>query len=136
MLRNTPMVQAELTEKLSYEQRIDSAVALVESGQSPMAGIMMLKEVVEEDPANLRAQKQLGVFSIQSGQYDKAKKRFKSIEESQPNDVDALYYLGHIYANEGENDTALIYFKRCRELSTDQAFTDELNEYINELNNI
>lgn len=56
------------------------AVALVQ-GEDPMRGIMMLREVLQEDPDNVEAHWHLGLFSIQSGQYDKALERFKKVRE-------------------------------------------------------
>src|SRR6187399_890208 len=51
--------------------RIMEAVALVQ-GQDPMRGIMMLREIVEQDPNNAEAHWQLGLFAVQSGQMEKA----------------------------------------------------------------
>ena len=41
-----------------------------------MAGILALKALAEAEPPNVDAVIELGRFSIQSGQFDKARERF------------------------------------------------------------
>ena len=134
--RKTVLLPEEAEKVVQLDQKIDSAVALVESGGQPMKGIMMLREVLEEDSTNIKALTRLGQFSIQSGQYDKAEERFRTIEKLEPNNMDALYYMGHLSARKGEKETALSYFNKCLELTDDEEFSKELKQYINDLKNI
>ena len=48
-----------------------------------MQGIMMLREVLEEDPKNELALFNMGMLSIQSGQYDKAVERLVELGKNQ-----------------------------------------------------
>ena len=93
------------------------AVALV-NGQDPMRGIMMLREILEEDPDNVEAHWHLGLFSVQSGQYDKALERFKKVIELDPkNFPDAWFYLGRTYATLDSNDQAIASLKKYKTLT-------------------
>src|SRR5688572_19914026 len=66
--------------------RTVEAVALV-NGQDPMRGIVALREILQDDPDNIEAHWHLGLFSVQSGQYDKALERFKKVIELAGDDV-------------------------------------------------
>lgn len=134
--RKTALLPEEAEKIMALDQKIDSAVALVESGGQPMKGILMLREVVEEDSTNIKALTRLGQFSIQSGQYDKAEARFATIKRLEPNNMDALYYLGHLNARKGAKEEALAYFEKCLSLTDDEEFAEELKQYINDLKNI
>ena len=62
-------------EEASELDPVASAVEKVQ-GANPMEGILELKALAESDPPNVDAVIELGRFSIQSGQLDKAKERF------------------------------------------------------------
>ncbi len=72
----------------SVDQKIERAINMVTSSPSPMPGIMLLREVLEEDPENIKALSALGLFSIQSNQLVKAIARFEQIV-----DIDSQNYL-------------------------------------------
>jgi lipopolysaccharide biosynthesis regulator YciM len=88
--------------------KVDKAVTLVQNGENPMQGIQILLEVVREDSLNQKALYHLGVFSIQSTQYDKAIQRFNTLCR-QPNlkYEDAWYLLSVAYANTNQAEKAL-----------------------------
>jgi hypothetical protein len=62
----------------SLEAKTGLGSALV-TGSNPMKGITMLLDVVKEDPKNSRANFNLGLFSMQSRQFDKAVDRIKTV---------------------------------------------------------
>src|SRR5690606_34602024 len=74
--------------------------ALVTGTNNPMQGIALLREVVEEDPKNVEANKALGLFSLQSQQFDKAIDRFKTVVEQKP-DAESYFYLATGYEKIG-----------------------------------
>ena len=93
------------TEKLvsAFPDSLDfqtSLGAMMVQGKDPsklMLGIQKLKEVLSKDPTNYNANLNLGLFSIQSGQIDKAEIRFKDALKSKPKDARILFYLGGLY---------------------------------------
>lgn len=111
------------------DAKIDSAVSLVE-GDNPMAGIMMLREVLQEDPKNVEALMRMGMFSMQSGQFDKAIGRFESVLEQDANVEAALFYAAQSQVELGEREEAKKYFERFLEVSADEKLKDEVRELI------
>ena len=88
---------------IALDKKVAEAVALVQ-GDAPMQGIVMLKEVLEEDPENVSALMYLGAFSVQTGQYDKAVERLEKAVAIEPSATDAWFYLGVSYRELGQNE--------------------------------
>lgn len=82
---------------------------LVRKQENPMAGIALLREVVDADPKNIRALLQLADFSIMSNQPDKALARFDQVLEADPTYVDAYFFKAETYARMGNKAEALRY---------------------------
>ncbi len=68
------------------------AMTLVTS-ENPMMGIATLREILTEDPNNRLAILNLGLLSIQSGQFDRAKERFEKLISLDQSDQEARLYL-------------------------------------------
>ena len=123
----------EVVKVNSLESKIDSAISLVQGGRAPMQGIFMLREVLEEDPDNTKAILYLGIFAIQSGQYDKAIDRLEKVLSIDSKLIEAYYYLGHAFANKGEKDKAIRNFEKYKSLVDDQSAIEEVEKFIEEL---
>jgi tetratricopeptide (TPR) repeat protein len=74
--------------------KLQQAINLVE-GADPMAGIMQLRELVQKDSTNVDAQYYLGLFSVKSGQFDKAIERFKKVLILRPDDIKYQVEVGY-----------------------------------------
>ncbi len=118
----------------SVDAKIDSAIALVQGGKAPMQGIFMLREVLEAEPENTKAILYMGIFAVQSGQYDKAVDRLEKVLSIDSQLVEAYYYLGHAYANMGEKDKAIRNFEKYKSLVNDSSAIEEVEKFIEELN--
>jgi tetratricopeptide (TPR) repeat protein len=105
-------------------------------GGSPMQGIMLLLDVVKQDPNNHSANLSLGMFAMKSGQFDKAVKRFKTIiaQQKQP-DVEPYFYLAESYKQLGMKKEAIEAYQKCKELQPDAVFVQRIDQYIKELKN-
>lgn len=104
-------------------------------GEPPMRGITLLLEVVKEDSTNLSALTNLGYFSIQSGQYEKAKQRFEQILRIQPNFAEAHLYLTDINLAMGDTIKAVEHIKKYKSVIENPATKQQLDEYIKKLLN-
>jgi tetratricopeptide (TPR) repeat protein len=106
-------------------------------GGSPMQGIMMLLDVVKQDPNNANANLNLGLFAITSRQYDKAVNRFKTvIEHSAKPGVEPYFYLAESYKQLGKKAEAIAAYQKCKQLLPDDAaFNQQVDQYIKELKN-
>jgi len=143
-LRDTAMV-AELNQLAirSYEEAIaldannldaktGLGAAMVTGSGNPMAGIALLREVVQKDPKNIQANKTLGLFSLQSRQFDKAVERFSTVVELQP-DAESYFYLATGYENIGLKNEAIAAFQKSKELASDPTLSQFIDRRVAEL---
>ncbi len=130
-------VKEEVTESketLSVDEKIETAVEIITSGKgAPMRGISLLKEVLEEDPKNTKALYYLGVFSIQSGQFDKGIGRFEAILELEPNNQDARLLLSRCLIGNNQPEEAKKELNKIMQSEAPVELKDNANELIEEI---
>jgi len=85
----------------SSEAQTGLGVAYVSGTSNPMEGIQLLLAVVTKDPENIKANMNLGLFSMKSGQFEKAIGRFKTVVAKKP-DAEAWFYLASSYESLGK----------------------------------
>ena len=83
------------------------------NGSNPMQGIQMLREIVASDSMNLDAQFYLGLFSVKSGQLDKAADRFRKVIAIDSTYAQAYTELGAVLLQSDSVDAALAQFSHC-----------------------
>ena len=113
--------------------RVQEAVALV-NGTQPMQGIMMLRQILEEDPENESAIYNLGTLAIQSGQFDRARDYFERLVRKNPKNLKAQFYLGLSYFQLGEKEEARKQFELVKSMENDPAVLSTVEGYLQELN--
>jgi tetratricopeptide (TPR) repeat protein len=118
----------------SLEAKTGLGIAYVDGAASPMQGIALLLEVVKQDPKNIAANLNLGLFSMKSGQFDKAVGRFKTVIEQKP-DVEPYFYLAESYKQLGLKAEAIAAYQKCKALMADPVAGKRIDEYIQELKN-
>lgn len=91
--------------------KLQQAVELV-NGENPMAGITLLREMVAEDSTNVDAHYYLGLFSVKSGQLDKAIDRFERVLALRPDDIKYQVEVGYQFMVMDTVDLALQCFER------------------------
>jgi tetratricopeptide (TPR) repeat protein len=101
-------------------------VAYVEGSAEPMKGIALLREAVAKDSTNLDAQISLGFFSMKSGQFDKAIKRFQIVMRLRPDLPEAGLYLAEAYQMDSKPDEALSVLDQILKASKDSALIAEI----------
>ena len=106
--------------------------AYVTGTNNPMAGITLLREVVEANPDHIEANRSLGLFSMQSRQFDRAIDRFKKVISLEP-DAESYFYLATSYENIGLNQEAIAAFEKSRDLAADPTLTQFIDRKIEEL---
>lgn len=85
----------QLLEKYPDNSSLKNRLAMtLVATENPMQGIQMLLGVLEENPGDAETLKNLGILSIQSGQFDKAEARFRELLQSDSTDLEAIFYLG------------------------------------------
>ncbi|MDB4924499.1 tetratricopeptide repeat protein [Mucilaginibacter sp.] len=118
----------------SLEGKTGLGVAYVNGGATPMQGIALLLDVVKQDPNNESANLNLGLFSMKSGQYEKAVQRFKTIIAHKPQ-FEPYFYLAESYKQLGQKAEAIAAYQKCKEMMPDPVFGQRIDQYIKELKN-
>lgn len=103
------------------------------STQTPMEGILLLREVVAESPDFEPALFNLGLLSMRSNQFSKAVERFKHITKNNPNNSKAAFYLGVSLARLGRNEEAKEVLLKVKDMDKDAAIQAETAAILNEL---
>ena len=118
----------------SLDAQTGLGVAYVSGTQEPMKGITLLLGVVKEDPKNIKANMNLGMFSMKSGQFQKAVDRFKTVIAVNAT-PEAWFYLGTSYENLGMKSEAVLAYQKSKELAADPSLSDFVDRKIKELSN-
>jgi tetratricopeptide (TPR) repeat protein len=100
-------------------------IAYVEGSEQPMQGITLLREVVAADSTNVDAQLSLGFFSMKSGQYDKAVKRFRTVVALRPDLPEIRLYLSDALQMEGKKEEALSELSKLKKSTNDSVLLRE-----------
>jgi tetratricopeptide (TPR) repeat protein len=117
----------------AVDDSISYAVSLITGGQEPMKGILMLRELADKNPELEEAQFYLGVFSMQSSQFEKAIDRFKKVININPNNDAAYYFLGQSLEQLGDIENAKINYNLFLSRSSDDARKDEIKKHLENL---
>ncbi len=118
----------------NLDGRTGLGVAYVTGTPNPMQGIQLLLNVVKEAPKNLKANMNLGLFSMKSNQFQKAIDRFKtviSIKES----PEAYFYMATSYENLGQKKEAIEAYQKSKQLAADPGLSGFVDQKIKTLSN-
>tara|TARA_B100001741_G_scaffold207974_1_gene171920 strand:+ start:273 stop:740 length:468 start_codon:yes stop_codon:yes gene_type:complete len=89
-IKKGPSLTEQIQEALSNIQNADNP-------QSQMKGILQMRSLSEKHPENADLQWNMGLFSIQSGQYKKAATRFEKVITIDAQRLDAYMQLAMSY---------------------------------------
>ena len=130
-VRLRPLIESLLEadpEDLSLKNKL--AMTLVTT-ENPMSGIMVLREIVAADSENREALINLGLLSIQSGQFARAVERFEDLVALDSSDFEAKLYLGVSYQETGRVAEAKQMFTEVSNAdSADPAVRQASKEYL------
>ena len=86
--------------ELSITEQIQAALSNIQDADNPqsqMKGILQMRSLSEKHPENADLQWNMGLFSIQSGQYEKAVARFEKVINIDAQRLDAYMQLAISY---------------------------------------
>lgn len=86
----------------------------------PMKGILMLRELNQQEPDNVLVLNSLARLAIKTGQFDRAKERLERVVTLESNNVNAVCMLSQVYTELKETDKATEFTKRCETISNQQ----------------
>ena len=109
------------------------ALTFFGTGEPPMQGVSLLREVLDEDPKFKPALFNMGMLSVQSGQYTKAIDWLNQLLEVDPDDVQGILLLGVAYSESGEKERAREQFEKVKKLDSDPAVQQQADAYLKDL---
>ena len=89
-----------IKKELSVTEQIQEALSNIQDADNPqsqMKGILQMRSLSEKYPKNADLQWNMGLFSIQSGQYEKAVARFEKVINIDAKRLDAYMQLAMSY---------------------------------------
>jgi len=89
-----------IKKELSITEQIQAALSNIQDADNPqsqMKGILQMRSLSEKYPENADLQWNMGLFSIQSGQYEKAVARFEKVINIDAQRFDAYMQLAMSY---------------------------------------
>lgn len=114
------------------DAQVDRNVLLTQT-RAPMQGVLALRTLAEKHPDNFRAQYQLGLFSLQTRQLDKAVARFEQALRINPASAESAMGLGNAHAGLGQTAQAKSAYTRAFTLTTDAALKARINQALTSL---
>lgn len=118
----------------STDPSVAAIIAELGSGAPPMQTILKLRDLAEKEPQNVEAQYHLGLFSWQTGQYDKAMERFRNTVALAPEAYpDAYAYLGQAYATLDSTEKAIAAITKYKTLVKDSALMKEADVFLSDI---
>jgi tetratricopeptide (TPR) repeat protein len=96
---------------------------------NPMQGIMLLREVIKQDPTNELALFNLGLLAMRSNQHEKAVERFRQILVNNPSSRKAQFYLGISLAEAGQKEEAKQVLAQVKKQEKDPQILAAVREY-------
>lgn len=88
--------------------------------ENPMKGILMLRELQQNNPTDVSVLLTLARLSIQTNQLDKARQRLDQARQLEPNNPEPYCLLSRIHERLGQLDLAAINATRCESLRTNE----------------
>lgn len=100
------------------------------SSSAPMQGIMMLRDIIAQDPSNEQALMSMGRMSIQTGQFENGVDRFESLVSYYPENVEGNFFLGVCYYETGQLVKAQAQFEKVKKLGAAEQIITAADEYL------
>jgi tetratricopeptide (TPR) repeat protein len=101
--------------------------------QETMQGIQRILEVARRDSTNMYAQFMLAIGGVESGQFDKAVERLRTVVRNQPENVEAILLLAQVYQQTGNKADAIAAFEAARKLADNPEMVKEIDRLIKSL---
>lgn len=93
--------KAQKNVQRSITEQVQEAISDIQNGESPeaqMKGVLKMRDLAEKYPNNADLQWNMGLFSMQSGQYEKAVSRFEKVLELDAKRLNAYMQLAASYS--------------------------------------
>ncbi len=99
------------------------------NSENPMQGILLLRDVLQQDPTNELALFNMGLLSMRSNQFERAIGRFRQILVVNPASRKAKFYLGISLAEAGQKAEAKKVLAEVKQQEKDPQILAAIREY-------
>lgn len=105
------------------KHQINLALCYTESPpkDNPMKGILMLVELNEQFPNNVKILSTLGRLAIQTGQFGRAIERLEAALQIEPDNRTAVCLIAQAYEASQQMDQAQVFKAKCEAISAEEA---------------
>lgn len=137
-LAMAPRLPKEAREKADLnptDKKLANAVALVQNGENPMEGIMMIREVLSDDSTNVDAHWHLAQFSLTSRQIENAAFRFEKVIQFDDNlkYPEAYFWLAQTRLSLDQPEMAVPLLEKYLTLESDTIITNGVVRMLDQL---
>lgn len=134
-MATTSLEHAQALDHSSLHVKVRLAGLYADGHGEVMKAVTLLREVVEADSLHVLANLRLGEFSMMSGQYDGALRRFQRVVSADSNNADGLIGLANANLALGRQPDALDLLTRANELLDTGSVKAAVEQMIIELKN-
>ena len=131
-VKSASEVKTDATKEQVLNKKIDEALNINQTQPMPMPGIKHLKEVLEEDPKNVRVLELLSAMSLKTNQYEKAAAYLERLAEVKPS-WEVNRQLGDTYIALQDTVKARSIFEKLYETAPDSTQKESIQRIIKEL---
>jgi tetratricopeptide (TPR) repeat protein len=122
-------------DSLNTDARIMMAACMVEGSEDPMKGISLLRAIEKTDSNNVKLQMTFALFSVKSGQLEKAIARFKKVLRVDSTAIEVYLHLADAYEKLNQPELSLKMLENYQAKTTDPMVKMEIGKYIEQLRN-
>ncbi len=108
---------------------------MVESNDDPMKGISLLRKIEQIDSNNVKLQMTFALFSVKSGQLDKAISRFNKVLRIDSSAIEVYLHLADNYEKLNQTEKSIEMLEKYQTKTNDPIVKMEIGKYIEQLKN-
>jgi hypothetical protein len=117
------------------DAKIMLAACMVEGSEDPMKGIALLRTIEKTDSTNVKLQMTFALFSVKSGQLDKAIQRFNKVLRIDSTAIEVYLHLADAYEKLNQPELSLKMLEKYQTKTNDPMVKMEIGKYIEQLRN-
>jgi outer membrane protein len=123
----------KILEKNPKNLEVKTKLGMTYLTSAPMQGIGMLRDVLAIDPKNELALFNMGMLSIQSGQFPKAVEWLEKLQGVNEKHIQGQLLLGVAYMNSNQKDKARQQFEKVKQMDSDPSVQATVDSYLKDL---
>ena len=124
----------ELNEQ-NFSAKVNLAACYTDGMGDIMTGVLLLREVAEEDVENIEANMKLAEFSMMSRQFEKAIQRLEVVLGKDSLNLPALFLMADAWLGIGETEKGIEMLKTASGVTTDSVEIENIDLIIQNISN-